>query len=318
MKSPVASCRLPAGRAALLGLICLACAAAGGQAVPLQKAVAMAAGTIYLSPDPGSAVVGTVQPGMDVGIQQTSGDWVQVFTGVSGWMRNRGLARLDDPAAPEALFGAAVQLEDAAEDASGERQQALDAARIYLSVYNDFPATPRAVEALYRSADIGWQVKMGEEPKRRNPHERLFPDDSGLRRVVNKYPDTPWAARAAYSLLVERFTCGDWFAKPECVGKEINTYNDYVKRYPQGPMTAEAAYDALYREAIAWTLYTAPGTLHDAGKAADYQRQVAASAATMATAYRGTDWAALAALVAFNVGEGTPMKVPTTTPLGGP
>lgn len=287
-------------------------------AVPLQKAVATEAARLYLNPDSGSAQVGQVRPGMEVGIQGTSGDFVQVFSGVSGWMRNRGLARYDDPQAPEVIFGAAVELERQASSQGGEREAAMDAARLYLSVYNDFPASARAAEALYRGADIQWQVKMGEEPERRTPSERQFPDDSGLRRVISKFPDTPYAARAAYSLLVEHFTCGDWNEKPECVEKEAHTYQDYVKKYPRGPMAAEAAFDALYRQAIAWTLYNAAGKQHDSGKAASYQRDVAASALALQQEYRGTDWAARAANLAFRVAEGTPLTVPAKTPLGGP
>lgn len=298
--------------------LALAALAPAQGAVPLHKAVALEPATIYLNPDTSSAPVGAVRPGMEVGIQSSSGNFVQVFTGVSGWMPNRGLARLDDPAAPEAIFGDAVELESLAENQSGENQAALDAARLYLALYSDFPANPRAAEALYRGADIHWQLKLSEEPVRRTPSERFFPDDSELRRVVSKFPDTPFAARAAYSLLIEHFTCGNWNEKPQCVEKEAHTYQDYVKKYPRGPMSAEAAFDALYREAIAWTLYNSPGTLHDQGKAADFRRQVARDAAALQADFHGTDWAARAAFVAFQVAEGTPLKVPTTPPLGGP
>ncbi|MGH9518267.1 MAG: hypothetical protein ACRD2D_01405, partial [Terriglobales bacterium] len=52
------------------------------QAAQLRKAVATEAETIYLNPDASSARVGQVRPGMEVGIQGTSGDFVQVFLGV--------------------------------------------------------------------------------------------------------------------------------------------------------------------------------------------------------------------------------------------
>lgn len=294
---------------------------AGAQATALQKAVVLAPATIYLGPDASSAKVGAVRPGMDIGIQSTSGDFAQIFSGVggvSGWIPNHGYAKLDDPAAPEAIFGAAVNYENQAEGAAGEGEAATDAARLYYSIYSDFPASARAAEALYRSAEIAWELKMSEEPRRRTPTERLFPDDSALRRAAGKFPNTPWAARAEYQLLVEHFTCGDWVEKPECVEKEIHTYQDYVKKYPHGPMTAEAAYDALYRAAIAWTLYSAPGGHHDEGKAHDYAKQVTDGAEEMARLYPDTDWAAQAALLAFQVDHNTPLTVPSPTPLGGP
>lgn len=315
---PVASCRLSVKTSVLLLAAVLGPGLAAQQAMPLQKAVATEAETIYLNPDTSSSRVGQVRPGMEVGIQGTSGDFVQVFLGVSGWMKNRGLARYADPQAPEVIFGAAAQLEDTAETQADDRQAATDAARLYFSIYNDFPASARAAEALYRGADIQWQVKMSEEPERRNPTERQFPDDSGLRRVISKFPDSPFAARAAYSLLVEHFTCGDWNQKPECVEKEVHTYQDYVKKYPRGPVAAEAAFDALYRQAIAWSLYQASGPQHNAGKAESYQREVAVSAAALQQDYRGTDWAARGAFLAFRVAQGTPLAVPVKTPLGGP
>lgn len=306
-------------RTAIAALLLTAVSALGAQsAVTLQKAVTLVAAPIYLSPDATSTHVGAVRPGEPVGIQSSTGGFVQVFTGVSGWMRNQGLVRLDDPRAPELIFGAAVQLEDQAEDSAGQRQAALDAARLYLDIYDDFPTAARAAEALYRGAEIRWEIALNEMPRRRTPQERQFPNDNGLKRVISKFPATPWAARAAYQLLIQHFTCGDWVAKPECVGKEADTYHDYVKKYPNGPSTARAAYDALYREAIAWTLYTAPGPHHDTGKAAQYQRAVASDAAEMARLYAGTDWAAQASFLAFTVGEGTPLTVPGTTPLGGP
>jgi len=303
---------------ALLAAFLAAKGAAGQSAVTLQKSVALVAAPIYLSPDPASAHVGAVRPGEAVGVQSSAGNFVQVFTGVSGWMRNQGLVRLNNPQAPELIFGAAVGLEDQAESSAGQQQAALDAARLYLAIYDNFPQANRAAEALYRGAEIRWEISLDEMPKRRTPSERQFPNHDELRRVIGKYPATPWAAWAAYQLLIEHFTCGDWVSKPECVGKEADTYHDYVKKYPNGPATARAAYDAVYREAIAWTLYSATGPHHDSGKAAEYQRAVASDAAAMSRLYTGTDWAAQAGFVAYTVGEGMPMTVPATPPLGGP
>ncbi|MGH9478444.1 MAG: tetratricopeptide repeat protein [Terriglobales bacterium] len=304
---------------ALAGLWLLAPAAcAQTQAATLQKAVALEAATLYLKPDASSARVGSVRPGMDIGIQSHSGDFVEVFSGVSGWMPAHGFVALDDPEAPEVIFGAAAQLENLAESASGEDQAADDAARLYLSIYGDFPASARAAEALYRGANIRWQLQLSEEPTRRTPEERQFPDDNLMRRVIGKYKDSPWAARADYQLIIVHFTCGSWFEKPQCLEKEIGRYQDYVKKYPHSPNAAEAAYDALWREGIAWTLYRRPGPGADPGKTAQLAHNAARDAATLQRLYPNTDWAALAALVAFHLDHQTPLKLPSTTPLGGP
>jgi len=284
----------------------------------LQKAIVLAPATLYLSPDKTSAKVGQVRPGMGIGIQSTSGNFVQIFAGASGWIENHGYVTLDNPQAPELIFGAAVGYENQAETLSGQDEAARDAARLYLSIYSDFPASTRAAEALYRGAEIPWEVKLSEMPRRRTPEERQFPDDAMLRRVESKFPGTPWAARAAYQLIIEHFTCGDWTEKPQCVEKEIGQYKDYLGKYPSGPYSAEAAYDALYRAGIAWTLYSRPGAHQNPGKADQYKRQVAQEADAIARNYPGTDWAAQAALLAFKVGRGTPLEVPATTPLGGP
>jgi len=295
--------------------------AAAGQALP--KAVALKAQPIYLSPDATSAKVGQVQPGLEIAIQAASHDFVQVFVasrgaGVSGWIANQGYARFDDPEGAEVVFGAGVQFENLAESQSGEEAAALDAARLYTAVSNDFPSSPRAAEAAYRGAYIPWELHLSEEPHRRTPEERQFPDDTALRKVEGKFRGTPWAARAAFQLIVEHFTCGSWFDKPQCVEKEMDRYRDYVKQYPAGPFSAQAAFDALYRAAAAWTLYQRSGPHHDEGKAAHFRQEVADQAATLRRAYPATDWAARAALLAFNVAHGTPVALPAETPLGGP
>lgn len=305
-------------RLRLLVLLALGSGLAAQQAVALQKAVAIAPATIRLNPDQTSATIGTIQPGATVGIQAQSGGFVQVFSGVSGWAPNHGLVLLSNPQAAEILFGAAVRLESQAEASSGEQIAAQNAARLYLRVYEDFPQASRAAEALYRGAAIRWQLGLSGEPRRRTPSERQFPDTGDLRRVVKKFGGTPWAARADYDLLVTHFTCGDWSEKPSCLGKEADRYRDYVKKYPHGPKSAEAAYDALYREAIAWTIYQQPGKTQDLSQAQRYREQAEADAAQIERAYAGTDWAALATLAGYDLRQGTPMIVPGLTPLGGP
>jgi outer membrane protein assembly factor BamD (BamD/ComL family) len=312
------------GRGAGLGLLLLAAggaAGAGAQAVTLEKAIALTAAPIYLSPDTTSTKVGQVRPGMMLGIQRQARDFVQIFSGqlgVSGWIENRGYVRLDNAQAPEVLFGAGAEQEALAESRSNEDQAANDAAQLFLSIYNYFPASARAAEALYRGADIVWELKMSEEPHRSDPSQRQFPSTEGLRRVISKFPKSEWAQRAAFSLIVTHFTCGSWFDKPDCIGKEIHQYDDYVKKYPRSPRAAQAAYDAIYRAGIAWTIYRQNTKVGNQEKADQYQAEVAARAAAMERDYPGTDWTARAALEAFTVAQGEPMALPQRTPLGGP
>ncbi len=310
-----------AAAALLLALAPAGAAGAGAQATTLRKAIALTAGEITISPDATSAKVGSVQPGMLLGIQSEAKNYLQIFSGaqgVSGWIRKQGYVELDNPKAPEVLFGAAAGLEALAESQANEETAANNAAQLFLSIYEYFPRSARAAEALYRGAAIVWELKLSEEPTHADPSRRQFPSTELLRRVVSKYPKTQWAARAAYHLIVTHFTCGSWFEKPDCIGKEINQYDNYVKKYPESPRAAQAAYDAIYRAGIAWTIYRQRTKVANEQKAEQYQAEVAQRAAAMETDYPNTDWAARAALEAFTVAQGEPLKLPNTQPLGGP
>lgn len=290
---------------------------AAQQAVPLQKAIVLGPETVYLSPDTSSAKVGAIRPGQQIGVQSVNGKFTQVFSGISGWITGHNFVLLTAPNADEVIFGAAAALQRKAYDDQSDAETK-DAVRLFVNIYNYLPQSPRAGEALYRGAALQWDTKISEMPSSAAPNMRLFPDDSLLHRVESKFKGTPWAARAAYKLLIEHLTCGDWFTKPDCIGKEANRYRDYVKRYPSSPDAPEAVYDALYRDAIAWTIYSQPGKNADLSRAADARRQVTADAALLQRAYPRTDWAARGAYIAFQVTHNSPLPLPATTPLGGP
>lgn len=284
-------------------------------ATPLQKAIVLGSAPVYLSPDLSSAKVGTLHAGEQIGVQSSTGRFTQVFSGISGWVSTHDFVLLSSPDAATVIFGAAVQ---AQQQAKQNDQDPTSAVRLYLSIDNFLPLNPRAAEALYRGAALQWDTKISEEPTRSSPTERLFPDDTLLHRVESKFRGTPWAAQAAFKLLIEHFTCGDWFEKPACIGKEADTYNGYVHKYPQSPDAAHAAFDALYREGIAWTIYSQPGKNLNAGQAADFQRRVAADAVRMERIYPASDWTARATYLAFQVAHNSPLPLPATTPMGGP
>ncbi|MGH9468108.1 MAG: hypothetical protein ACRD1Y_12220 [Terriglobales bacterium] len=286
-------------------------------AIPLQKAIALGAEKVHLSPDAGSAPVGNLTPGEQIGVQAVNGRYTQVFSGISGWITDHNYVLLSAPDADSVIFGAAVQWQQKANYDQSDTETST-AVRLYLSIYNYLPDSARAGEALYRGAALQWDTKVAELPGRTSPSFRLFPDDHLLHRVEGKYRGTPWAARAAYKLIIEHFSCGDWFEKPACIGKEANRYHDYVKQYPRSPDAAEAAYDALYREGIAWTIYRAPGKNQDQKLAQQYRQRVADDASRLAQDYPATDWAARGVYLAFQVAHHSPVPLPATTPLGGP
>ena len=68
-----------------------------------------------------------------------------------------------------------------------------------------------------------------------------------FKRILKNYPDSPFAARAAFTLLDNKL-CGDWQGLPKCPEMETQLYLKYADRYPGGPKSAEALYNAAYRQ----------------------------------------------------------------------
>lgn len=299
-----------------LGTICLLAAPRARAGVPAAspspmspaKAVAMMALTLHISPDARSASVGQVQPGQEVAILRVAHGYAQVFAGRSGWMLNRGLVLLSNPKAAEILFGAADDLEQRAEQYSGEQHAAKNAARLYYQVYDEFPHSFRAAEALYRAAEITWQLDTadGMSPSSgfsgdERPSNRL------LRIVVSKFPKTQWAARAEYLHLREKLTCSDWAEKPSCIGKEIGKMRSYWHHYPDSPLAAQVAYGIVYRETAAVAIYNHPGPHRNPGKARDYRRKAYNAIADLQRRWPRSTWAARAALLYYDLQEGIPV-----------
>ncbi|MHB8734700.1 MAG: tetratricopeptide repeat protein [Terriglobales bacterium] len=296
------------GAATFVGAQQTAAAAPTLPAAP-TKAVSVRLGKIYLNPDVHSTVVGDLRPGNDVAILEQSHGFAHVFVQATGWIPDRGLVLLTDPNGAEVVFGAAAALERRAESTGGGAAIARDAGRLYYRIYDDFPASPRAGEALYRAADIGWQLDVRDLPVATDPSERRFPDTDLLRRVESKFSGTEWAARAAYTLLVTHFTCGEWLQKPKCVDKEADVYRDYLKKYPASPLYAQALYDLTYREAAGASVWAAEGPHRDQGKAAARREAALADAAVLRQRFPNTDWSAQAALLTYQLQQGISVYV---------
>ncbi len=301
---------------AALAAVCLLAAPRARAGIPAAsptplspaRAVAVMPLTLHISPDVTSASVGQVQPGQEVAILRLAHGYAQVFAGRSGWMLNRGLVLLNNPQAAEILFGAADDLEQRAEQFSGERRAAKGAARLYYQVYDEFPHSFRAAEALYRAAEITWQLDTagGMTPSSGfSDYDR--PSNRLLRKVVSKFPKTQWAARAEYLHLREKLTCSDWAVKPSCIGKEIGKMRSYWHHYPKSPLAAEVAYGIVYREAAAVAIYNHSGPHRNPGKARDYRRNAYNSIADLQRRWPRSTWAARAALLYYDLQQGIPV-----------
>ena len=144
---------------------------------------------------------------------------------------------------------------------------------LYRRVFEYFPDSPLAPEAAFRSADIRWQLDkldISTLPQRQEQEAYLRPQlyEGEMKRVMKLYPDTQFAACAAFDLLDNKL-CGDWQGLPKCPEMETNLYLKYADQYPDGPKSAEALYNAAYRQGVLVTMYT----VDDNRKRSDGRRQ---------------------------------------------
>ena len=276
---------------------------------------------IFLLPAGDSAKVGQIARGREVAILEDPGKgWIHVlaqldvnrFTGeekdVSGWMRDKGVVRKDTPNGDRIVFGEAVSSEAEASRRGGRKGADSDALRLYYRTYEYFPQSPLAGEALYRAADIRWQldkIDVFSRPSARqqDPRARLEGiDDQFMKEVKKKFPRTKWADLADFHMLDNKL-CGDWQAQSKCPEKEAELYEKYVEEHPQSPAAAEALYDAATRYAALVSIYPNEGK---APKVDEAKAKVQALCQRIASTYAQSDWAARAQALLFLVQQGVP------------
>ena len=146
------------------------------------------------------------------------------------------------PNGDKILYGEAVDSEDQASQRRGRRGAAQDAMRLYYRVADYFPTSPLAAQAMYRSADIRWQIEKADVSSRPSAHEReAFSregmDEQYMKEVMKKFPGTKWADLAAFHL-IENKLCGDWQGSSKCPVKEAEMYEKYASEHPQSPASA--------------------------------------------------------------------------------
>lgn len=158
---------------------------------------------------------------------------------VTGWLAAKPLVSASLPNADQIVYGEAVDSEHQAEQRGGRKGAAEDAMRLYFEVAKLFPSSPYAGEAMWRSADIRWQLdkSRGKTPL----------DDHHLKEVISKFPGTKWADLAAFDLLDEQL-CSAWNGLPECPVKEADAYERYAREHPQSPKSGEALFNAAFRQ----------------------------------------------------------------------
>jgi hypothetical protein len=277
---------------------------------------------IYLSPDTGSAKLATITRGREVHTIEKSGqNWSHVVAvlevgrddgeggrEITGWMLNKGIISNATPNGDKILYGEAVDSEAEASRRRGRKGAAADARRLYYRVFEYFPQSPLAGEALYRAADIQWQIDKedaGSRPssKERDPRSRMEINEEGMKLVSKKFPGTKWADMAAFHLLDNKL-CGDWQAESKCPEKEAEIYVKYADERPKAPNAAEALYNAAYRYAALVEIYKTEEKL-------DKSKEAGPRAVTLTqrivSQYPNTDWSARAFALQNKVQNGIPV-----------
>jgi hypothetical protein len=268
---------------------------------------------LYLSPDTSSSKLGEVDRGREVIFLETSGDWIHVQANlteekiVTGWIQNKGVIQSNTPDGDKILFGEAVDSEDQASQRNGRRYAAQDAMRLYAEIGELFPQSPLAGEAMYRSADIRWQIEKTDvmslpSAREQESYLRKGMNEDYFKKVIKKFPGTKWAYLAAFQLIDNKL-CGDWQAQSKCPVKEAEIYEKYAAEYPQSPAVAQALFQAAYRWSALIEIYKSEEEL----KKSDEAKSRATADAEKAIAQAGqNDWGPRAKRLLYMVQQGIP------------
>ena len=278
-----------------------------------QRAVMVRFARIYLTPDTSSAVLGSIDRGRELVILETTTGWVHATASlteektVTGWLVDKGVVRAGARNGDRVLYGEAVDSEDQASRPRGRNNAAQDAMHLYHDVAEYFPDSPLAGEAMYRAADIRWQIEKADVSSRPSAKEkesylREGMNEDFMKQVMKKYPNTKWADLAAFHL-IENKLCGDWQGDPKCPAKEADIYEKYAKERPQSPAAGEALYDAAWRYAALIEMYK---TDEQPKKSEEAKTRALALAQQVATQFPQSDWGARAQRLLYLLQSGIP------------
>ena len=189
--------------------------------------------------------------GREIIVLETSREWAHVQANlteertITGWVLDKGVVRASTPNGDKILFGEAVDSEDQASRRHGRNGAAQDAMRLYYRVADYFPTSPLAGEAMYRSADIRWQLEKADVASRPSSRERESflregMEEKYMKEVIKKFPGTKWADLAAFHLIDNKL-CGDWQGSSKCPVKEAEIYEKYATEHPQSPAVDRGA-----------------------------------------------------------------------------
>ncbi len=316
--------------AALLVLTLPALAQRGPDPRTSPKATVIRNTTIYLNASTDTDKLGAITPGREMAILEHSGHWYRVYANtdietvraedqavfsdkapaqpISGWVEDQSVVAGDTPDGEAILFGEAISAEQTASGPHPAASAAVDARRLYRMSAELFPNGTRAAEALWRSADIRWQLQKADAADLPSSHEkenylRQLPDESEMKRIEKYFPGSKWASFAAYELIDNKL-CGDWQGSEKCPEKEATYYAEFADKYPDSPRAAQALYEAAWRLACAGDMW---GADNDGKRADDDRRHSVDTAQHLLTKYGSTDYAARGAGLVYKVEHAIPI-----------
>ncbi len=282
--------------------------------------------TIRVSPSADAARLGEAARGHELIILDTSRDWVHVQAilrearneegltdeeaeakTISGWLPAKGFVSTTTQDGDKIIFGEAADSEDQASRRRGRRDAAQDAMRLYYRVYDLMPTSPLAAEALYRAADIRWQLERSDimtrpSARERESYMRGQINEEWMKLVNKKYPGTKWAELASFRMIDNKL-CGDWEGMSKCPDKEADTYEKYANEHAQSPAAPEALYNAAWRRSAMIEIYK---TEPNQKKSAESKDRALALAQKIVSQYGQSDWALRAKRLIFYIQQGIP------------
>jgi outer membrane protein assembly factor BamD (BamD/ComL family) len=292
----------------------------------IQRGTLVSEETIRVAPNADAAKLGMAGRGLELIIIETSRDWVEVQAilrapsheegateeeeegkTITGWILAKALVSGTTQDGDRILFGEAADSEDQASRRRGRRDAAKDAMRLYFRVYDLMPTSPLAAEALYRAADIRWQIDRADVMTRPSARERQSYlrgeiNEEWMKLVIKKYPGTKWADLAAFRMLDNK-VCGEWEGLSKCPDKEADIYENYAKDHPQSSAAPEALYNAAWRRSALIEIYR---TEPNQKKAAESKDRALALAQKIVSQYLQSDWAWRARRLIFYIQQGIP------------
>jgi len=226
---------------------------------------------------------------------------------ISGWIPNTYLVTTATRNGDQIIYGEAVDSENQAQQRGGRKGSAQDAMRLYYRVYEYFPSSPLAGEALWRAADIRWQLEKQDVMRRpssreMDPSVREGMEEQNMKELIKKFPHTKWADLASFDLIDNKL-CGSWQGETKCPEKESDLYEKYAREHPQSPKAAEALYDAAWRQAVLVDMYKAANERDKSEKA---RKKSAELAQQIVTQYAEGDWKPLAMELIHALEQGLP------------